>query len=1140
MADKQGRTTLWRWTFGAPILAPARVLLALLFVLGMAGSSVAQNTNSGDIRGTVTDQSGAVIPSVKILILNTDTGMEKELMTNDAGIYDAVSILPGNYKITFSKEGFQVLVRDGITLQVGLLTVDAQLVVGATTQQVEVTAEATLLKTETGEQSTTLRSSTMAELPNVGQDWQNFMKLLPGASGAPSAAQGAADPGAGISVNGNLPFYANFLADGASTVLPHSANTDVSVFETLSELQVSTSTFSAQYGIGGAVFNQISKGGTNQWHGSLYEYLQNDALNSRDFFSPTIANLRYDQFGGSVGGPILKNKLFFYFDVDKTINNNNGWSWMNVPTDAMRNGDFSTLLGAQNDTCGPNGNQPCVDALGRPVYQNEIYDMSTSRLVPAGAVDPVTGLTNISGSNATVRDPFSNNVVPPDRIDKVAQNYQTYFPAANFPGYVNNYGNKVQTQSPFLRFFGRLDYNLSDKNRMTFSITQRDNAAQYWWGPIPVIMQEYGDVDSYNAEVSDVWTLGATAVNEFRFGYTRQGNWFGGYPTGKGYPQKIGIQNSKADIFPGMSMYGGPAGWTGIWDTTNAIYIENSFTPSDIMTVIHGKHILHFGGELLIYQDNSTPWGNLVSGDYTFSGAYTQSAPFVSDGSGLGYADFLLGLASNWNASVSPMAYSRQKSPQFFVQDDIKLRPNLTVNLGLRYEIHGGWSEKFNNAGEFDPTITNPATGTLGAIWFAPNNGRSQVEATVNDVFLPRIGFAYSPRTNWTVRGGFGIYSYGWSLDTYVGNGSIMGFGSGSTGNIADDSQVSPVATLSGANTNLPWVVASRAPDAYNGQGVHYTPYNTPVARNYQWSLGVQHQIGSTMVVEVDYIASHGTNLSFPVDINQIPLAQLGPSAVRPYPQFQGISGDTYNAISNFNSLQLQLRKRLSHGLSFDINYTWEKFLDMQDSGGWGSRGGDQHYQNSYQPRANYGPSNFDIPQMFKGDIVYILPFGKGRQYLNQGGAVDAVLGGWRLSSIFVVQSGAPFTLTWSQANNSGALAGDWYPNLVGNWRVSNPNTQQWYNPAAFAEPAAYTFGNLGRNSLRGPGLSSIDLSLGKSFHIPKFERGQLEFRADATNFLNHPSFSNPGSGWVPAGSQQITSTTVTGRAIQLGARLSF
>jgi len=1080
--------------------APLKKLPIVLLVLCLAGLGLAQNTNSGDIRGTVTDATAALMPGVTVTILNLDTGVTNELVTNSAGIYDTVSILPGRYQLTFSKTGFETVVRGPITLGVAVITVDAQLNVGATQQQVEVTAEAPLLKTETAEQSTTFEAASMSLLPNVGQDWQNFTKILPGASGAPSASQGAANPGAGISVNGNLPFYANFLADGASTALPHSANTDVSIFETMSELQISTSTFSAQYGIGGAVFNQISKSGTNDWHGTGYEYFQNDALNARDFFAPSVANLRYNQFGGSIGGPILKNKMFFYFDVDKTINNSNGYGFMNVPTDAMRQGIFD------------------------PSIFPTIYDPSTTRLDASGNY---------------VRDPYTNNTIPASQMDKVAQAYQQYFPEPNFPGYVNNYGNKEQTQNPFLRFFGRIDYNVSANNRVTFSITQRDNPAQYWWGPIPIIMQESGDVDSYNAQVSDVWTFSSSTVNEFRLGYTRQGNWFSGWPTGKGYPQKLGLQNSKADIFPGMSMDGGPAGWTGIWDTTNATYIENSFTPSDVVTMIRGKHILHFGGELLIYQDNSTPWGNLQSGDYTFTGAYTQAAPFGSGG--LGYADFLLGQATGWTAQVSPMAGSRQKSPQFFVQDDIKVRPNLTINLGLRYQIQGGWSEVHNHIGTFDPAITNPATNTLGAMWFAPANGRNTLEANVNNIFLPRVGFAYSPRTNWTVRGGFGVYAYGWSLDTYT-NGA-MGFGSGSTGNAWDSSQLTPVATLSGANASLPWSVASTAPDGYNGQGVNFTPYQTPVARIYQWSLSVQRQLGTSMVAEAAYVGSHGTHLSFPVDVNQVPASLIGPGVGqdnRPYPQFNGINGDNYNGISNYNALQLQLRKKLSYGLSFDVSYTWESFLDMQDSAGWGSRGGTQLYQTSYNPAASYGPSNFDIPQMFKGDIVYELPVGKGKRYLNRGGLVDAVAGGWQASTIFVTQSGAPFTLTWSGNNNSGALAGSWYPNVVGNWQVSNPTIQEWYNPAAFAQPASYTFGNLGRNSLRGPGLTSIDFSMGKVFHFPRWEQAQMQFRIDATNVLNHPCFSNPGSGLVSPGVQQINSTTVTGRTIQLGARFSF
>ncbi|MBI4893131.1 MAG: TonB-dependent receptor [Acidobacteria bacterium] len=1077
-----------------------RLLLVLLCLISLAVTGLAQNTNSADIRGTVTDATGAVVPGVSVTILNVNTGVKKALTTNEAGIYDAVSLVPGRYQLTFSKEGFSQLVRGPLTLDVAVISVDAQLGVGTTQQQIEVTTDAPLLRTETAEQSMTLKAESMSGLPNVGQDWQNFTKLLPGASGAPSASQGAANPGAGVSVNGNLPFYANFLADGASTSLPHSANTDVSIFETVSELQINTSTFSAQYGIGGIVFNQISKGGTNQWHGAAYEYFKNNALNARDFFAPKVAELRYNQFGGSIGGPIVKNKMFFFYDFDKTINNSGAYSFMNVPTNAMRVGDFS--------------------------------GQEFSRIF-----DPATRHNGADGK--PVSDPFAGNRVPLNRMDQVALNYQQYFPLANLSGYSNNYTNRTQTQQPFIRHFGRLDYDVRDNNRLTFSITQRDNPAQYWWGPIADILQEAGDVSSTNAQISDVWTVSPSIVNEFRFGYTRQGNWFSGYPTGKGYPEKIGIKNSKADIFPGMQMWGGPSGWTGIWDTTNAIYIEHSFTPSDVVTMIRGRHILHFGGEVLIYRDNSTPWGNLVSGDYVFSGAYTQAAPFGSGG--LGYADFLLGQSTGWNALVAPMAGARQKSPQFFFQDDIKLRPNLTLNIGLRYQIQGGWSEVDNHVGTFDPTLINPATKTAGAMWFAPASGRDRLQASVYNIFLPRLGFAYSPKKNWTVRGGFGTYSYNWSLDTYT-NGA-MGYGSASSGNAWDGSQVAPVATLSGANANLPWIVASRAPDGYNGQGVSYMPYNTPVARNYQWSVSVQHQIGNSMLAEAAYVASHGTGLSFPVDINQIPAARIGPGAgqsARPFPQYNAINGNNYNGISNFNSLQLQLRKRLTRGLSFDVNYTWEKFMDNQDSAGWGSRGGTQPYQSSYNPAANYARSNFDVPHMFKGDVVYELPFGKGRTYLNQGGLVDALIGGWQASTIFIAQAGAPFTLTWSGNNNSGALAGQWFPNVVGNWKPDHQNIDQWYNPAAFAQPAAYTFGNLGRNAMRGPGLSEVDFSMGKAFRFPSWESARLHLRFDASNVVNHPSFGNPAGGLRGAGVRQITSTTVSGRTVQLGARFSF
>ncbi|MFZ0593833.1 MAG: carboxypeptidase-like regulatory domain-containing protein, partial [Bryobacteraceae bacterium] len=282
-----------------------RILTVTLLGLCIVRLGTAQNTNSGDIRGSVTDVTGASIPDVTVTLVNTDTGVTHVLTTNSSGIYDAVSILPGHYTITFAKEGFEKVVREGITLQVGAISVDAQLSVGGTQQQIEVTGEAPLLQTETAEQSTTLQARTMEALPNVGQSWENFLKLLPGSSGTPMSNSGAVNPGVGLSINGTLPFYTSFLVDGASIRLPHSANIDdgTQVSETIAETQINTSTFSAQYGGGGAVFNVITKSGANRWHGALYEYFENNDLNARSFFDgASAARVRYNNFGGAVGG----------------------------------------------------------------------------------------------------------------------------------------------------------------------------------------------------------------------------------------------------------------------------------------------------------------------------------------------------------------------------------------------------------------------------------------------------------------------------------------------------------------------------------------------------------------------------------------------------------------------------------------------------------------------------------------------------------------------------------------------------------------------------------------------------------------------------------------------------------------------
>ncbi len=1122
-----------------------RFVLAICLLAFAANLAIAQNTNSGDIRGTVTDATGAVVAGATVTVYNIDTGESKDYITNDSGIYDTVSIRPGNYNVSFSKEGFKKATYGPIALQVSVIAVDATLQVGKLQEEVTVieSGGAPLLQTETGQQGTIMEGKTINALPQIGagitgNDWANFNIFLPGASSAPSQpgseGSGAYNAGDAISINGNLPNYANFLADGATVVLPVSGNVDNSIFESVSEVQVTTSAFSAQYGLGGAVFNQISKSGSNRFHGSAYEFWQNDILNASSYFDHKVPLLRYNEWGGSVGGPIIKNKLFFFFVRDKITNNGSGASHLGtVPTLAMR-GQGTANPGA-------------YDFSGLPT----IYD-------------PLT-----AGVGGT-RTAFANNIIPSDRIDPVALKLLSYYPLPNTgaPGATqNNYTITQANSNPNLRYFGRIDYDLSDKNRVTFSITQKDNPGKNT-NDLPCPLNCFsGDIDGYNVQLSDVWTLSPTMVNEFRMGYTKQGNWFVPNTIGFDSASKLGLQYAKANIFPSMHFSGGSCcNW--LQPGTNAIYIEHLYNPSDLVTLIKGKHILHFGVEVLMGDGNTTPWGNVDAGTFNFSGRYTQQNCAEGDPNcvpgGSNVADFLLGYTGSWSATNQAVTYMRIKSPQLFVQDDFKVRSNLTVNLGLRYVATTGMTELHNAIGGFDPNLTNPLDGTLGSMWFAGQGNRTALQKPIYNIFLPRVGFAWSPGMfkNTTVRGGYGMYSYNFSEDTY-GNGLGAGSVNTSKGNVTDPNTGSgqPWLTLStsaaAAAPIIQYVIgspAARQPLTYitpgSPQSVTYTPYNVPVGRINEWTLSVEHQFARDFAASVAYVGSHGYNLQFPTDLNQITDPSLllagTTQAQRPFPLFGSIGGNLYNGISNYNALQMSVQKRYSNGLTFQANYVWSHFLDEQDSAGWGSRGGSQRWQIGNNPKANYGNSNFDIPHAFKAIVSYELPFGTGKQYLHGNSITDAVVGGWRISSTFIHQSGNPFTVYNGDATNNNSKCGNgcvWYLDKISN-PFSNVPAGDYFNPNAFVRAPDGTFGTNGRNTLRGPRLTVLNLSLAKEFKFG--ERFGLQLRADFVNALNHPSFQPPQGDFSQGNFGQIDGsltaggTTVAPRSGQLSARFSF
>lgn len=418
------------------------------------------------------------------------------------------------------------------------------------------------------------------------------------------------------------------------------------------------------------------------------------------------------------------------------------------------------------------------------------------------------------------------------------------------------------------------------------------------------------------------------------------------------------------------------------------------------------------------------------------------------------------------------------------------------------------------------------------------------------DDFMPRIGFSWLLHANTTVRGGFGVYSYNWSLDQYgngIGNG--MGGSFSSSGNATDlTNGKTPVAQWDSSGANLPYTAAGTDPTRFNGQAVAYYEYHTPVSRIYQWNLAIQKQFGANWVGELAYVASHGFNLPFPTSLSQVPLSELGPNdaSERPYPQYTSVTGSTNNAISNYNSLQASATRRLSSGLSLSFNYVWSHWLDDQDSSGWGSRGGPQPYQLANDPGANYANSNFDVPQALKGDVIYQLPFGEGRQFLNSGRMLNEIVGGWQLSGIVLLSSGQPFNLI--DNGNTYAQAGSQFPNRAAGVSIKpqHRTIEEWYNPAAFTLPANGTFGNVNRNSLFGPGISEFNISGGKTFALT--EQSGLEIRADTTNVFNHPSWGLPnatlsgaaGPGQPFTSLSNITTVQIGGRAVQLTARLHF
>lgn len=1082
-----------------------RKIILILLLVSVAASThyaVAQNANAGEVKGTVTDTTGAVIPGVQVTIRNTETGIVTHTTTDGSGVYDVPALPTGQYSVTFAKRGFNTAERSGITLHVETIAVNATLKVGVASQKVVVHAAVPLLQTESSGQSMYFNAKQVKNAPIVGGVWYNELtNELPGVNGG--GGQDAS--GQGIGVNGTEGYSGTFLIDGSIATEPRDQNASDNYppIDAISEVNVQTSNFGAQYGGGTANFNVILKSGTNHFHGSLFEFTQSDALNARNYFDRPpnpVAPLTWNEFGGSIGGPIIRNKLFFFF----TYQDNPATSSSTYTTTVPTRGKFGTT------------------------------DMEAG-CFPSTVIDPNTG------------KPYPNNCIT-SGFDPVALKIQKYFPAPNLPGYVNNYTSVQTNPSRSQWYVAKLDYTPTGRQHISGS---------YMIYPISLV----NSVDAFcslgfdctkghnyneDAQITDVWTINSHMVNDAHIGGVRELDKYIPPTYNKGYPTTLGLQpaygsDAPGNIFPGVSITnGGGIGAISLNGGVHAKLADGSIVASDVLTLLKGRQTLKLGGQYDRSYQNYTGWGDVQSGNFVFDGVST----------GVPYADFLLGKVYGWYVYEYKETGARNRSAAAFVQDNIQATPHLALNAGLRYRFQGGWSEVHNRWGTFNPNVVNTGKyakpGTLGAMSYGGQDGRKDIQDSVNE-WQPRVGLSWSPIRNWAFRASYGITYQPWAVDPYT---SALGIGLNPQGSKGYGSSAAFLLKNGpGPGAVIYPKLSDLSNSQYNYQNVSYYPRHRPATYYQQALLSIQHEFPGQILVDTSYVFTKGTHLGFTRDINQVPQKDMtgstncynGPTA---YPLFCSIAAVLFDGYSNYNALQFRVQKRMSHGLSFVFNYAYSKTMDTGTGSGNNATAG--IWQNAFNVAANYGLSTLDVKNMINGSVTYELPFGRGRM-VNLRGFANQALGGWRITGVFQVHSGIPFTVTTSDKGQdlSGSGANTcgcgyaWLPNVVGNPSVSNPSPKEWFNPAAFATPKPGTFGNERRNMLIGPAWRDLDLSLGKSFRV---RHGmQLEIRADSFNVLNHPNFGQPstatGTGVVGGG---VITSASGARSMQVGGRFTF
>jgi Carboxypeptidase regulatory-like domain/TonB dependent receptor len=1062
--------------------------LALSFTLLPAFAQV----DTGTIAGSIRDSSGAGLPSATVTFVDVATNATSKAQADSSGNYASPPLRPGSYKVTAEAPGFRTETRTTLTLRVqDRLRVDFDMTVGSVSDNVLVTAETPTIQTDTSSLGQVIGSTQITELPLNGRDYIQLATLTTGvvrtSSGTNGNSGGSSTGGLNSFVaNGTRGTLNNFLLDG----IDNNSNDNGGVVlrtnvDAIQEFKLQTNSYSAEFGrSGGAVVNAIIKSGSNSYHGDVFEFFRNSALDARDYFEdPTQkkASFKQNQFGGTLGGPIVKDKLFWFGDYQGSRIRNPLTFVSSVPTLQERVGNFS--------------------APGEPV----IYDPATHA-------------------------PFPGNIIPPGSIDPTSQAYANLYPVPTSSDQGNNFTISPTERDRIDQGDIRLDYNASVRDQF-FIRYSKSGRTDIRPAPLPGLANGGNSSTGVGKENTDGASVGFThtftpkSINELRVGFNYVHIRRGVPETGNQLPSaELRIPGVPDDPrVNGLTLFA-PSGFRRLGDPSFAptILASQERQITDVLTLVRGAHTLKVGGEIRWSQFNISQ-ESAPRGRFSFNGQFTQNPVDGSGGSSI--ADMLLGLPISANISTVIAMGNRQHVPSLFVQDDWKVNRRLTLNVGLRYDYFSPIVEVNNRQSNFDYK-----TGTLVQ---AGQNGASDALTTADKAnFSPRIGFAWTPtdKADMVIRGAYGIFYSGQEIRTAAPLQLAYNLPFFYEPSFVSDG-ITPVITVA---QGFPPLNPSQAINP----GVTSVDPHLHTAYYQSWNLAVQHSLPSQISIELAYAGSKGAHLQSVTDPNQVPLP--GPGDVqprRPYPQFGSFTAIQGRGSSIYHSFQVKGEKHVSHGLYFLSAFTWSKAInDLPEI-----CCNFPFPENSYDVSSERARADFDQKLRWVFSFDYELPFGGSRSHIDNR-VLDAVAGGWHVGGIYTLASGFPFSAALgfdpSNTGSQGLMRPDQLRN--GNLPSDQRSPNLWFDINAFAPPAGFAFGNAHRNNLIGPGQNVFDGSARKEFHVTETQR--LEFRAEFFNFFNHPNFAQPDNfiDDGPGVAGTITEIAIPARQIQFGVKYVF